>query len=62
LSSLNPNTNFTPMTTGVWMNGLWSTSLALSLTTALALMLVKQWLHHYTALPPGNPRECSYIW
>ncbi len=60
-SPLNPVIAFAPATTDVWVNGLWFTSLFLSLTTALVAVLVKQWLHHYVALPPsGTPRERSF--
>ncbi|KAK0228792.1 hypothetical protein IW262DRAFT_1264967, partial [Armillaria fumosa] len=60
-SPLNPNTTFIASATSIWVNGLWFTSLALSLTTALVSVLVKQWLHHYMALPSGTPRECSLL-
>ncbi|KAK0196109.1 hypothetical protein F5146DRAFT_903599, partial [Armillaria mellea] len=60
-SSLNPYTQFTPTTPDVWVNGLWFTSLSLSLATALVAVLVKQWLHHYLALPSGTPRERSHV-
>ncbi|KAK0226587.1 hypothetical protein IW262DRAFT_1294758 [Armillaria fumosa] len=60
-SSLSPYTKFTPATTGVWVNGLWFTSLSLSLATALVAMLVKQWLHRYLALPSGTPQERSHV-
>ncbi|KAK0493139.1 hypothetical protein EDD18DRAFT_431297 [Armillaria luteobubalina] len=60
-SSLNPYTKFTPATTDVWVNGLWFTSLSLSLATALVAVLVKQWLHHYLALPSGTPQERSHV-
>ncbi|KAK0196039.1 hypothetical protein F5146DRAFT_315306 [Armillaria mellea] len=60
-SSLNPYATFTPATTDVWVNGLWFTSLSLSLATALVAVLVKQWLHHYLALPSGMPQERSHI-
>ncbi|KAK0470861.1 hypothetical protein IW261DRAFT_1315030, partial [Armillaria novae-zelandiae] len=61
VSSLNPFTTFTPATTDVWVNGLWFTSLSLSLSTALVAVLVKQWFHHYLALPSGtSPREQSH--
>ncbi|SJL00654.1 uncharacterized protein ARMOST_03967 [Armillaria ostoyae] len=60
-SPLNPNTMFIASTTSIWVNGLWFTSLALSLTTALVSVLVKQWLHHYMALPSGTPRERSLL-
>lgn len=36
---------------GRLVNGLWFTSLFLSLTTALVAVLTKQWLHHYVVLP-----------
>ncbi|KAK0226663.1 hypothetical protein IW262DRAFT_1252783, partial [Armillaria fumosa] len=61
VSSLNPYTKFTPATTDVWVNGLWFTSLSLSLATALVAVLVKQWLLHYLALPSGTPQEQSYV-
>ncbi|PBK78431.1 hypothetical protein ARMSODRAFT_947339 [Armillaria solidipes] len=60
-SPLNPNTMFIASTTSIWVNGLWFTSLALSLTTALVSVLAKQWLHHYMALPSGTPRERSLL-
>ncbi|KAK0492171.1 hypothetical protein EDD18DRAFT_1465616 [Armillaria luteobubalina] len=58
-SPLNPTITFVPATSDVWVNGLWFTSLFLSLTTALVAVLVKQWLHHYIALPSGTPRDRS---
>ncbi|KAK0474770.1 hypothetical protein IW261DRAFT_1304185, partial [Armillaria novae-zelandiae] len=58
-SPLNPTIAFVPATIDVWVNGLWFTSLFLSLTTALVAVLVKQWLHHYVALPSGTPRDRS---
>ncbi len=61
VSSLNPQTAFVPAATDVWVNGLWFTSLFLSLTTALVAVLVKQWLHHYVVLPSGTPRERCFI-
>ncbi len=59
-SPLNPTITFVPATTDVWVNGLWFTSLFLGLTTALVVVLVKQWLHHYVALPSGTPRDRSF--
>ncbi|PBK83085.1 hypothetical protein ARMGADRAFT_945368, partial [Armillaria gallica] len=59
-SPLNPTIAFVPATTDVWVNGLWFVSLFLSLTTALVAVLVKQWLHHYVALPSGTPRDRSF--
>ncbi|KAK0483853.1 hypothetical protein IW261DRAFT_984743 [Armillaria novae-zelandiae] len=60
-SPLNPNITFIASTNSVWVNGLWFTSLALSLTTALISVLVKQWLHHYMDLPSGTARERSLL-
>ncbi len=59
-SPLNPTIAFVPAATDIWVNGLWFTSLFLSLTTALVAVLVKQWLHHYVALPSGTPRDRSF--
>ncbi len=59
-SQLSPNIAFVPATTDVWVNGLWFTSLFLSLTTALVAVLAKQWLHHYAVLPSGTPRDRSF--
>ena len=45
-----PNTNtdpFRPRLMDLWINGLWFMTLALSLATAVASMLVKQWLQQY---------------
>ncbi|SJL00909.1 uncharacterized protein ARMOST_04223 [Armillaria ostoyae] len=61
VSSLNPQTIFVPTATDVWVNGLWFTSLFLSLTTALVAVLVKQWLHHYVVLPSGTPRDRCFV-
>ncbi|SJL11089.1 uncharacterized protein ARMOST_14492 [Armillaria ostoyae] len=60
-SAVNPTANFTPATSIAWVNGLWFTSLSLSLSAALISVLVKQWLHHYMILPSGTPRERSHI-
>ncbi|KAK0499584.1 hypothetical protein EDD18DRAFT_856379 [Armillaria luteobubalina] len=61
VSSLDPQAAFVPAATDVWVNGLWFTSLFLSLTTALIAVLVKQWLHHYVVLPSGTPRERCFV-
>ncbi|PBK86592.1 hypothetical protein ARMGADRAFT_940347, partial [Armillaria gallica] len=60
-SPYDPSSIFVPSTGSVWVNGLWFTSLVLSLTTALIAVLVKQWLHYYIALPSGTPRERSHV-
>lgn len=55
------DSSFSPETVSVWVNGLWFTSLALSLTTALLAVLTKQWIHQYMAVPSGTPRDRSRI-
>lgn len=45
----------------LWINGLWYTSLLLSLITALLAVLVKQWLHQYMAQSSGTARDRSFI-
>ncbi|KAF9011007.1 hypothetical protein BDZ89DRAFT_1226071 [Hymenopellis radicata] len=52
---------FSPTLQNIWVNGLWFTSLTMSLITALISGLIKQWLHHYTIIPSGTPRERSCI-
>ncbi|SJK98234.1 uncharacterized protein ARMOST_01495 [Armillaria ostoyae] len=60
-SPYDPSSVFVPSIGSIWVNGLWFTSLVLSLTTALIAVLVKQWLHYYVALPSGTPREHSHV-
>ncbi|KAK0464046.1 hypothetical protein IW261DRAFT_1427468 [Armillaria novae-zelandiae] len=60
-SPLDPSITFVPTTTDIWVNGLWFTSLFLSLTTALVAVLVKQWLHHDVTLPSGTLRDHSLL-
>ncbi|KAK0196066.1 hypothetical protein F5146DRAFT_1176076, partial [Armillaria mellea] len=60
-SPYDPSSTFVPSTGNIWVNGLWFTSLVLSLTTALVAVLVKQWLHYYIALPSGTPRERIHV-
>lgn len=59
--SVNPRDMFRPDTINVWVNGLWAVSLTASLVVALVAVLVKQWLHHYTALTFGTLRERAYV-
>ncbi|KAG7449996.1 uncharacterized protein BT62DRAFT_618969 [Guyanagaster necrorhizus] len=59
-SPSNLSAKFIPSRGHVWVNGLRLTSLVLSFTTALMAVLVKQWLHHYAALPSGTSRERSH--
>ncbi|KAK0227010.1 hypothetical protein EDD85DRAFT_777368, partial [Armillaria nabsnona] len=48
---------FRPSTSDSWVNGLWFTSLSLSLTAALFAVLTKQWIHQYLSVPSGTPRD-----
>ncbi|PBK99383.1 hypothetical protein ARMGADRAFT_500737 [Armillaria gallica] len=48
---------FRPSTSDSWVNGLWFTSLSLSLSTALFAVLTKQWIHQYMSVPSGTPRD-----
>ncbi|KAK0225550.1 hypothetical protein IW262DRAFT_1356615 [Armillaria fumosa] len=44
---------FCPSVSDSWVNGLWFTSLSLSLTTALFAVLTKQWIRQYMSVPSG---------
>ncbi|KAG6871876.1 hypothetical protein C0995_015465 [Termitomyces sp. Mi166 len=44
-----------------WVNGLFFTSLALSLSTALLTVLAKQWIQAYTAIVPGGAKTRALI-
>ncbi|PBK72335.1 hypothetical protein ARMSODRAFT_909938 [Armillaria solidipes] len=48
---------FRPSRSDSWVNGLWFTSLSLSLSTALFAVLTKQWIHQYMSVPSGTPRD-----
>ncbi|KAK0447832.1 uncharacterized protein EV420DRAFT_1313327, partial [Desarmillaria tabescens] len=60
-SDLTPFSSFRPMTSDIWVNGLWFTSLSFSLATALFAVLTKQWIHQYMAASSGTPRERCHI-
>ncbi|KAF9032877.1 hypothetical protein BDZ89DRAFT_1233034 [Hymenopellis radicata] len=53
--SPSPAIPFVPSQSYIWVNGLWYTSLSLSLITALVASLVKQWMHQYMATTSGTP-------
>ncbi|KAJ7832880.1 hypothetical protein B0H14DRAFT_3871834 [Mycena olivaceomarginata] len=55
------NTSFTVALSDVWVNGLWFTSLTLSLTMALLAVLAKQWLRQYSSFIAGSARERALI-
>ncbi|KAK0501627.1 hypothetical protein EDD18DRAFT_742987 [Armillaria luteobubalina] len=48
---------FRPLTSDLWVTGLWFASLFLSLATALFAILTKQWIHQYMSVPSGTPRD-----
>ncbi|KAF8887408.1 hypothetical protein CPB85DRAFT_1232107, partial [Mucidula mucida] len=56
-SALSPDTPVRVSSTSTFVNALWFTSLALSLTTALLAVLTKQWIHQYLATSSGTPRD-----
>ncbi len=56
-SGINPFTAFHPNALDAWVNGLWFTSLSLSLITALVVVVAKQWIHHYISIPSGTARD-----
>ncbi|KAF9008551.1 hypothetical protein BDZ89DRAFT_996880, partial [Hymenopellis radicata] len=60
-SNITPTSPVHPSRTDAWVSVLWFTSLALSLTTALMAVLMKQWIHQYMAVPSGTPRDRSRI-
>ncbi|KAJ6569243.1 hypothetical protein B0H19DRAFT_1134947 [Mycena capillaripes] len=55
------DTSFTVSRTDIWVNGLWFTSLALSLSTALLAVLAKQWLRQYSSFIAGSARTRALI-
>jgi hypothetical protein len=55
------NILFTVALSDVWVNGLWFTSLMLSLTTALLAVLAKQWLRQYSSFIAGSACERAMI-
>ncbi|KAJ7678440.1 hypothetical protein B0H14DRAFT_3683283 [Mycena olivaceomarginata] len=55
------DTSFTAALSDVWVNGLWFTSLALSLATALLAVLAKQWLRQYSSFITGSAHERAMI-
>ncbi|KAJ7111090.1 hypothetical protein C8R44DRAFT_259990 [Mycena epipterygia] len=55
------DTSFTVSRTDIWVNSLWFTSLALSLSTALLAVLAKQWLRQYSSFIDGSARTRALI-
>lgn len=60
-SQVTATSPFTPSVLDSWINGLWFTSLILSLSTALMAGLAKQWLHQYMSSASGTPRDRSRL-
>lgn len=52
---------FVPSTSARWINGIWFTSLALSLSAALIAMLGKEWLTAYLSSRPRPPRSHALL-
>ncbi|KAK0490317.1 hypothetical protein IW261DRAFT_1431441 [Armillaria novae-zelandiae] len=52
---------FHPSTSDSWVNGLWFTSLSLSLTAALFAVLTKQWIHQYMSASTGTPQQRCHM-
>ncbi|KAK0445312.1 uncharacterized protein EV420DRAFT_1768045 [Desarmillaria tabescens] len=62
MSPLNPTTTFVASTSDRWVNGLWFTSLSLSLVTALVAVLAKQWIRQHMLASSGTtPRDRARI-
>ncbi|KAF9069320.1 hypothetical protein BDP27DRAFT_1265102 [Rhodocollybia butyracea] len=55
------STAFSPAIPDLWVNGLWFTGLAISLSVALFAVLAKQWLRQYVSIITGTPRERALI-
>ncbi|KAF8901619.1 hypothetical protein CPB85DRAFT_1439043 [Mucidula mucida] len=53
--------DFTPAAIDVWVNGLWFTSLTLSLAAALFAVLIKQWIRQYVSLTSGTLGDRSIM-
>ncbi|KAF8918205.1 hypothetical protein CPB85DRAFT_1157334, partial [Mucidula mucida] len=53
-SSWTPTASFSPSSTHVCVNGLWFTSLTVSLIAALMAVLAKQWVSYYVSKPSGS--------
>ncbi|KAJ7084133.1 hypothetical protein C8R44DRAFT_530563, partial [Mycena epipterygia] len=54
------DTSFTVSRTDIWVSGLWFTSLALSLSTAVLAVLAKKWLRQYSSFIDGSARTREF--
>lgn len=55
------STSFHPRPIDLAINACWFLSLSLSLATALIAVVAKQWIHQYTTIPSGSPRDRARI-
>ncbi|KAF8601178.1 hypothetical protein BDV93DRAFT_422696, partial [Ceratobasidium sp. AG-I] len=53
--------SFTPSLSARWLNGIWFTSLALSLSAALIAMLGKEWLTAFVSSRPRPPQSHALL-
>ncbi|TFK99862.1 hypothetical protein BDV98DRAFT_509661, partial [Pterulicium gracile] len=56
-SSFNLDASPPPTTLDRWVNGLWFTSLAFALCTALIATIIKQWIQQYRAFTSGSTMD-----
>jgi hypothetical protein len=56
-----PSPEFHPPGSAKWINGLWFTSLTLSLSVSAMTILAKQWSHAYSAGLSGQPRMYALV-
>jgi hypothetical protein len=56
-STINATSTFIADNLSRWVNGLWFTSLALSLSVALLAVLIRQWIQSYTSSSPIAPQD-----
>lgn len=60
-AGLLPFSDLRPTTYDSLVNGLWFSSLSSSLTIELFAVLTKQWIHQYTAVLSGAPRDSCRV-
>ncbi len=59
----NDDSTFSPPRYAIWVNSLWISSLAISITSALLATLLQQWTRRYTRVtqPPGCPHKRARV-
>lgn len=60
-SALTHDVPFVPATRDVWLFGIWLVSLGLTLSAALIIGMIKQWLRFYLADVQGSPKDRASI-